>query len=277
MRVIALYYKGNRVGSFVESIFGEFVTSYKLKGEEGRVEVALIGGIYYISNEDNYIELNKEQVMRLVELEYKYRNKIATYFSEVSTYKRTRFVYDDLFREVLNEEGKNIIELFGTRRTGKTILMLQLLNDLLRKGKKAFYFSLLKNNELDKSDIYDILYILHVLKYDYVLIDEITYVDDSLDFLNVFTDTWLRFKKYILAGTNSAVFLTANDVELYDRFVKVKTTYIPFIEYKFLYNDVSLEDYILNGALLKKSLAYVKEKELDLKRDINLGVDYIDT
>mgnify|MGYP000644730761 FL=1 len=68
-----------------------------------------------------------------MELNYWYKAEELQSFiaeSEEAQKKRKRFCYKSLMGFLLNR-GKDICALYGIRRTGKTVLMLQAIKDLL--------------------------------------------------------------------------------------------------------------------------------------------------
>lgn len=79
--------------------------------------------------------------------------------------------------------------------------------------------------------------------------DEITYLDGTLDFLTSFGNGFCE-SRLIISGTNSSVFIMPNYTDLYDRALIIKTTNIPFSEYNSLYPDSTVLDYIRSGGIL---------------------------
>lgn len=81
--------------------------------------------------------------------------------------------------------------------------------------------------------------------YRYVIIDEVTLLKDFIDSASLFSDIYaMQGVKIILSGTDSLGFLFAEDDELYDRTVTVRTTFIAFREYRRLLGNVSFDDYL---------------------------------
>lgn len=164
-----------------------------------------------------------------------------------------------------------IIELFGVRRTGKTVSMFHMMDRLLGKGvslNDIWYLSL--NSDCAKSGISDD-YIFDVLTFlagsegvKYIFIDEITYLDGKFDFLSSYADGYQGDTKLIISGTNSSVFLIPNVTNLYDRILKVKTTWISFKEYNSIFPGSTVLDYIRSGGILKRRDDYLRLLEDDL-------------
>lgn len=167
-------------------------------------------------------------------------------------------MYNDLTpRELLKDvmkyltsDEKRLLELYGLRRTGKTVLMFHAINELVNMGvslEDIVYINCVEDNSL-----YQIVDYLEPLYFDnkikYVFIDEITYVDDFISCCNILSDTFYGLK-LVLTGTSSIVFHLAGS-KLYDRYVRINTTYIPFSEWVKIKNDNSLENYIKNGGII---------------------------
>lgn len=176
-----------------------------------------------------------------------------------------------------------IIELFGVRRTGKTVSMFHMMSGLLEKGvdlKDIGYMSL--NSDCAKNDISDD-YIFDVLTFlagsegvKYIFIDEITYLDGKFDFLSSYADGYQGDTKLVISGTNSSVFLIPNVTNLYDRILKVKTTWISFKEYVKIFPGSSVLDYIRSGGILKRRDDYLRLLEDDLvAEESEISNDYI--
>ena len=171
-----------------------------------------------------------------------------------------RFFLDKLER-FLFDKNSRLLELFGVRRTGKTVAMLQSIGILIDKGisvSEIAYISLQKGCSLGSLEIMGICSFLFKSGVRYLFIDEITYTKDNLDFTAKFSDVYVG-KKVIMTGTDSAVFLLPNEGSLYNRVVKVNTSYIPYKEYCYLYSNVSIQEYIQRGALLLNDVDYEEQ------------------
>lgn len=148
-----------------------------------------------------------------------------------------------------------IIELYGVRRTGKTVSMLHMISDLMKAGINAndiCYISLndIKGNRVSDSYLSGLLrFLSRKEKIQYIFVDEITYLDGTLDFLTSFGNGFCE-SRLIISGTNSSVFIMPNYTDLYDRALIIKTTNIPFSEYNSLYPDSTILDYIRSGGIL---------------------------
>lgn len=193
----------------------------------------------------------------------------------------SRFFVDQLIDYLY--KGIKVAELFGVRRTGKTVAMYQTIQGLLQKGvdvKEIAYITLYNGeNNIDSNAICGICGVLFKLGVKYLFLDEITYVDGDLDFTSIFSDGYVG-KRVVLAGTDSAVFLKPNVGALYDRVYKINTTYISFKEFNYLYKDKNIMDYIRSGGLLLSSSFYINMHNIDnigYEEYSKIGIDYLST
>ena len=148
----------------------------------------------------------------------------------------------DVIRRYLNDktEGR-VCVLCGLRRTGKTVLALQAASDL--PTEKTAYIKVMQTDTLAALNR-DMKRLVHA-DYRYVIIDEVTLLKDFIDSASLFSDIYaMQGVKIILSGTDSLGFLFAEDDELYDRTVTVRTTFIAFREYRRLLGNVSFDDYL---------------------------------
>lgn len=168
--------------------------------------------------------------------------KIANMYDKRDCYKYLKkYIYGDY-------DGKICI-LYGLRRTGKTTIIFQMLEEL--SNEKAAY---IKIKAID--NMYHLtkdLKKLYEYGYKYVFIDEITLLKDFIDNAAVLSDVFSMLgMKIIVSGTDSLGFVMASRDELYDRNIMIHTSFIPFKEYSRLLNINSIDKYIEYGGLLKK-------------------------
>ena len=210
--------------------------------------------------------------------------KLKKVISEYDKLNKRKYV-NVCIKNLLDTSYKSfdIVELFGVRRTGKTVSMFHMMSGLLEKGvdlKDIWYISL--NKDCAKNGISDD-YIFDVLTFltgsegaKYVFIDEITYLDGKFNFLTSYADGYQGDTKLVISGTNSSVFLIPNVTNLYDRILKVKTTWISFKEYNKIFPGSTVLDYIRSGGILKRRDDYSKLFEDDLiTEESEIGNEYI--
>ena len=139
--------------------------------------------------------------------------------------------------------------LYGLRRTGKSVLLRQWLMGLPEDlKKKAAYIT------VDSESLYDIKKDLKTLRengYRYVALDEITICKDFIDYSAPLADMFAGSgMKIFLAGTDSLSLWLTSVGRLFDRDYILHTTAISFAEWKRLFGNVTLDDYIRFGGLL---------------------------
>lgn len=162
----------------------------------------------------------------------------------------------------IGDTSKRLTILYGVRRTGKTVLMMQAISELLKRGiprTKILYCSVADNADSDL--VYCFLtQIASSFDIDYIFVDEFTSImydtSDTAEgdknaegYLGYFSEG-SKCKHFILSGTNSAFFISPETNVWYDRVNKISTSYISFKEFKKLYPDASIDEYITCGGLL---------------------------
>lgn len=153
---------------------------------------------------------------------------------------KSRFCKYDLEQYFKTEDNK-ICGLYGLRRTGKTTLIYQTIQDL-------GYENTVYINCSNADSFIDLENELDSLDKKYVFVDEITKLEDFINLSSSLAENYPD-KKIVITGTDSASLLFTKGTELYDRIILIHTTYIPFAEYKYLLNK-SLEDYVQYGGTL---------------------------
>ena len=177
---------------------------------------------------------------------------------EIDAYKK-RFCFDQLKDYISKSNTRKVMSIYGLRRTGKTVLMLQLLNEIGDSEKTCFI-------RCEKGDgIQDLKNVLNDnLKCDYFFVDEVTKLEDFIECSSILADKYseLYAKKIIMAGTDSLGFYLAKKDELYDRTYMIHTTYIPYKEYNYLLGK-GLEDYIMYGGTLTDGSEFYNKENCD--------------
>lgn len=224
---------------------------------------------------------------------------ILTNISISSRYFSTVFIGDDLFSLVdsvsefntrfcldslltgLNST-KSVTILYGVRRTGKTVLLLQSIKKLLDTGipsnkilfcsvKQGTHMSVLNNFLLVIAKAFDIDY-LFVDEFTYAVSDEVEDTQTDESSLSLYTEGTFRDKRFIFSGTNSAYFISPMNGVLYDRVNKISTSYISYKEFKSIYPRASIDSYMSSGGLLFDRNCL--DDKLQIERDLH---DYINT
>lgn len=165
--------------------------------------------------------------------------------------KKKREKYSDIenfFSKNKCKEGK-ILVLYGLRRTGKTTLIEQVLDNY--DDKSAVYYQVTKNDTTD--DINRAIIDAKHRGIKMICFDEITkaadFIENSATLSDIFAKQGINI---IVSGTDSLGFVFAEESELYDRIIKIRTTHIPFAEHCKVLDQNDMDDYIQYGGLMKK-------------------------
>ena len=149
---------------------------------------------------------------------------------------------------VTGDTDGRIAILYGLRRTGKTTLLFQMMNELPAEQCAYIKIKTTDNMSMLTRDL-DTLY---ERGFRFVFIDEVTLMEDFIDTAALLSDLFATMgMKIVVSGTDSLGFAMANRDELYDRNVMIHTSYIPFREYSRLLGIRSIDSYIEYGGTLK--------------------------
>lgn len=163
---------------------------------------------------------------------------------------KKRFCYEQV-RSFLDEgayTGKVLI-LYGLRRTGKTTLTFQAINDLsIKDFARAAYIKCNEGDTIYK--LFEDLKYLTEQGFFYIFIDEITLLEDFVALSSTISDIYGLMAKVVLSGTDSLGFLIASHHNLYDRYKMIHTTYISFKEFSMVLGISSIDRYIEYGGTM---------------------------
>ena len=194
---------------------------------------------------------------------------------------KKRDCYRLLNRYLTGDMYGRVCVLYGLRRTGKTTLLFQAINDLSHEDRThAVYIKARTTDTM--SDLSADIRELSRRGYRYVFLDEVTLLDDFIDSASLFSDIFaMQGIKIVLSGTDSLGFWFTLTQELYDRAYTIHTTFIPFREYSYLLGIDSIDEYIRYGGTLRAGeLAFDDEDALAADaafRDDETTRRYIDT
>jgi len=170
-----------------------------------------------------------------------------------------RTILEDIVSYLEDLNQPKLLELYGLRRTGKTVLIFQSISYLLKKGISSEDIIYIECNE--NNSIYQIIDLLKPRKFKYVFIDEITYLNDFISASNILCTCCYGIKT-VLTGTDSLSFNLA-DSKMFDRYIRISTTFISYKEwYKLKNGNTDITDYIHNGGILgnyKSTNTYINE------------------
>lgn len=168
--------------------------------------------------------------------------------SPVKLYKK-RYCYRDIKKFLNGDYYGKICVLYGLRRTGKTTLIFQSINDL--PIEQTAYIKVKTTDDMSK--LTKDLDILFKYGYKYIFIDEVTLMDDFINTAAVLSDIYSQMgMKIVVSGTDSLGFAFADKDELYDRNIMIHTSFISYSEYSYLLDINSVDSYIEYGGTLKK-------------------------
>ena len=192
-----------------------------------------------------------------------------------------RDCFEQLQKYVNGSGYGRVCLVYGLRRTGKTTMLLQALNEMSeeRFGKAAYIKArssdtmAAMNRDLKK---------LQELGYKYIFIDEVTLMPDFIDSAALFSDIYAAMgMKIVLSGTDSLGFWFALRQELYDRAVTIHTTFIPYREHSRLLGINSIDEYICYGGTLRAGELAFDDDDVNADdasfRDDETTRRYIDT
>ncbi len=178
-------------------------------------------------------------------------------------YTKERYIIEKLMTFLTTPCNGKICALYGLRRTGKTVLMYHAIKRLFDMGKnKVAFLSLTEHDALSK--LFKELQSLTEKGIEYIFIDEITALNGFLQSSALLADKYAKMGVHIvIAGTDSFVLELANRDNLYDRMLKIHTTYIGYQEYEYLNQGTDILDYIRIGGVLPADIFYNEEKTKD--------------
>lgn len=164
----------------------------------------------------------------------------------------------DAFESIVNwvESGteRRVLGLYGLRRTGKTVLLMQICEKYIKAGYNVAYALVSKMTDFQTfSD--ELNRLVHDEKnMPYIIaIDEITYADWFIPWANELSDKYASGPKIILAGTHSLALRVASNSTLYGRMDLISTTYISYKEFSRIMDDRDIMTYIRFGGVLSSS------------------------
>lgn len=160
-----------------------------------------------------------------------------------------------------------ILVLYGLRRTGKTTIMEQALSGYL-ENKCAFY----EVQDMDSlSDVHKAIIEAKEKGVEIICLDEITRANDFITNSSMLPDVFAKEGiRIIVTGTDSLCFQFASSNELFDRTVRIQTTYIPLAEHCDVLDTDDIDDYIQYGGLMGKG-----EPEDRIIHDYNTACKYL--
>lgn len=206
------------------------------------------------------LEAELKQVVKLLPKNMTQNKEFATYVVKDNALKvlvkevkdlKKRDCFEYLQNFLNTKHPGKICAVYGLRRTGKTVMLLQAISEMSNEDfDKTVYIKIQTNDSLD-----DLIFDLNKLRrngYTNIFIDEVTLLDEFSNAASIFSDVYaMQEMNIVLSGTDSLGFYLAAKGELYDRVTTINTTYIPFREHKKLLGTSSIDEYIRYGGTLK--------------------------
>ena len=146
-----------------------------------------------------------------------------------------------------------VFVLYGLRRTGKTTLIKQIINNMNNRDLlKSAFIQITKKDTF--SNFNKDLKLLQAYGYKYIFVDEITFMEDFIEGASLLSDIYASSGiKIILSGTDSLGFWITKSNELYDRCIMLHTTFIPYKEFSEVLGVKGIDNYIQYGGTMSMS------------------------
>ena len=176
-------------------------------------------------------------------------DRLVRWACQADGYKK-RFVYKQLSDFLMDERSNKIAVLCGLRRTGKTTMIAQAIQELtaIADANKTALVTLTRGNNMK-----ELLSDVRKLEQDgvkYLFIDGVTELSDFDKSVAALPDIYACLgMKIVLSGTQSLLFKLVKRRELYDRTVTIYTTFISFAEYKHIHEDATISDFMRRGGV----------------------------
>ena len=199
---------------------------------------------------------------------------LRTFSSSVKSCKK-RECFQKLYDFLYGDSQDKVLILYGLRRTGKTTMIRQILNEMtdLDLARTAFIQITAKNTLADVNR--DLKY-LEEHGFCYVFLDEVTLMEDFIQGAALFSDVFAPCgMKIVLSGTDSLGFLFTEDEQLYDRCVLLHTTFIPYREFESVLGIHGIDEYIRYGGTM--SLGGIHYNETSTFASRERTDEYVDT
>lgn len=198
-------------------------------------------------------------------------------FGKFQTPKRERYCFSELMGRLRSGVDNRVTMLYGTRRTGKTVLMQQAVNCLIDSGipEREIALVTVQKDKIDGDLLCKYMLVLMRLGIKYLFIDELTYVTGDINWVSLLSDN-TPGRIVVLSATDSLMLRELERTVLFERANVIRTTYISYEEFSFLYPKRNIKDYMRSGGILRSSEEYVEAHNVvNFERYQKYGLDYI--
>ena len=189
-------------------------------------------------------------------------NDLKDFSAQTNVFQK-RNCYKQIQKYLYSETLDKVCLVYGLRRTGKTTMIRQCLQDMNDTDfNRSVYIKATVNDTM--ASMNKDLKQLRELGIKFVFIDEVTLISDFIDSAAILSDIYSAMgMKIVLSGTDSLGFWLAIHEELYDRAVMVHTTYISFAEHSRLFGINDIDEYVRYGGTLKAGIWDFDNKEVN--------------
>ena len=163
---------------------------------------------------------------------------------------RKRDCFSRLHEYIYGEQQDKVFILCGLRRTGKTTLIRQILNEMSDEDLYRTAFVQIRAGDTMAAVNQDLRY-LEETGFRYVFFDEVTLMEDFIGGAALFSDVYAASgMRIVLSGTDSLGFLFSEDEQLYDRCILLHTTFIPYREFERVLGIKGIDEYMRYGGTM---------------------------
>lgn len=201
-------------------------------------------------------------------------DKLKKFVADVKDYKK-RECYKQLHNFVYGDIRDRVFILYGLRRTGKTTMIRQMIADMSEADlAKTAFIQIAPKDTL--ADVNKDMNLLEQEGYQYIFIDEVTFMEDFIEGAALFSDVFATCgMKIVLSGTDSLGFMLSKSEQLYDRCILLHTTVIPYREFEKVLGIKGIDEYIRYGGTM--SLGGINYNEGFAFADTNTVNSYVDS
>lgn len=225
-----------------------------------------------IKNLKNQLIVQKNELFKQ-DINIRIGENLKKFVKSVKHYKK-RECYEIIEDFIYNDLNNKVLILYGLRRTGKTTLIRQIINEMNdEKINKTAFLQVTSKDTL--ANVNKNLRKLEELGFKYIFIDEVTLLEDFIEGSALFSDIYAASgMKIVLSGTDSLGFIFAKSDQLYDRCILVHTTFIPYREFENVLGIRGIDEYIRYGGTMSLSgVEYNDEFSFKNKDNVNEYVD----
>ena len=189
-------------------------------------------------------------------------NDLKDFSAQTNVFQK-RNCYEQIQKYLYSETLDKVCLVYGLRRTGKTTMIRQCLQDMNDTDfNRSVYIKATVNDTM--ASMNKDLKQLRELGIKFVFIDEVTLISDFIDSAALIYDISSAMgMQIVLSGTDSLGFWLAIHEELYDRAIMVHTTYISFAEHSRLLGINDIDEYVRYGGTLKAGIWDFDNKEVN--------------